>query len=262
MACGLCRSTLCERSNVRPLAWCTDQERSRCSVGPSKVNVKAVREVWCDCHVVLLCEDERQRESPTCCARVPSMKYTLWRRRLDSRPWGVIDIPYMVPCCVLGRLVRWSLGFSTDRDSSRDHGRASRERELSAFQSPFPIIHSVPRFSRVTVHVLSSIALARGSAPVTSRTQHTLTVGTVRLRPLKYWFFTLPVPASIIDLIESDAKALLWARYPELHTDEEGTAELGKLASLAVFNCFSKYKKMNELGSWRDTHTGPKSASL
>ena len=42
---------------------------------------------------------------------------------------------------------------------------------------------------------------------------------------VRYWFFTLPVPEKIIELIESDAKALLWARHPELHTDEEGTAK-------------------------------------
>ena len=29
---------------------------------------------------------------------------------------------------------------------------------------------------------------------------------------MRYWFFTLPVPQSIIDIIESDAVALLWAR--------------------------------------------------
>ena len=33
------------------------------------------------------------------------------------------------------------------------------------------------------------------------------------------------MPEKIIELIESDAKALLWARHPELHTDEEGTAK-------------------------------------
>ena len=42
---------------------------------------------------------------------------------------------------------------------------------------------------------------------------------------MRYWFFTLPVPDTIITLIETDAKALLWARYPELRTDEDGTAQ-------------------------------------
>ena len=45
---------------------------------------------------------------------------------------------------------------------------------------------------------------------------------------MRYWFFTLPVPTKIIEIIESDAKALLWARYPELRTDEEGTAKRSK----------------------------------
>ena len=41
---------------------------------------------------------------------------------------------------------------------------------------------------------------------------------------LRYWFFTLCVPDSIIEMIESDAKELLWASNPELQGDEDGTA--------------------------------------
>ena len=33
------------------------------------------------------------------------------------------------------------------------------------------------------------------------------------------------VPDKIIDLIEQDAKALLWAANPELHSNEDGTAQ-------------------------------------
>ena len=42
---------------------------------------------------------------------------------------------------------------------------------------------------------------------------------------MRYWFFTLIVPDKIIDLIEQDAKALLWAANPELHSNEDGTAK-------------------------------------
>ena len=42
---------------------------------------------------------------------------------------------------------------------------------------------------------------------------------------LRYWFFTLTVPERIITIVEQDAKQLLWAANPELHTDEEGTAK-------------------------------------
>ena len=45
---------------------------------------------------------------------------------------------------------------------------------------------------------------------------------------MRYWFFTLIVPDSIVDIIELDAKALLWASNPELHTDEVGTAQRSK----------------------------------
>ncbi len=40
---------------------------------------------------------------------------------------------------------------------------------------------------------------------------------------LRYWFFTLTVPDEIIDIVESDAREILWAAKPELRTDEEGT---------------------------------------
>ena len=42
---------------------------------------------------------------------------------------------------------------------------------------------------------------------------------------MRYWFFTLIVPDKIIDLIEQDANALLWAANPELHSNEDGTAK-------------------------------------
>ena len=40
---------------------------------------------------------------------------------------------------------------------------------------------------------------------------------------LRYWFFTLTVPDSIVTMIESDAKELLWAANPELHDNQLGT---------------------------------------
>ena len=42
---------------------------------------------------------------------------------------------------------------------------------------------------------------------------------------MRYWFFTLIVPDKIIDLIEQDANALLWAANPELHSNEDDTAK-------------------------------------
>ena len=44
----------------------------------------------------------------------------------------------------------------------------------------------------------------------------------------RYWFFFLTVPDEIIDMIEADAKALLWAAAPELQADEEGTTKRSK----------------------------------
>ena len=41
---------------------------------------------------------------------------------------------------------------------------------------------------------------------------------------MRYWFFSLIVPQTIIDLLESDAKELLWASNPELQGDQLGTA--------------------------------------
>ena len=41
---------------------------------------------------------------------------------------------------------------------------------------------------------------------------------------MRYWFFTLIVPQEIVDMLESDAKELLWASSPELHGDSHGTA--------------------------------------
>ena len=41
---------------------------------------------------------------------------------------------------------------------------------------------------------------------------------------MRYWFFFLPVPESIIDIIESDAKVLLWSAAPEFSSGEVGTA--------------------------------------
>ena len=40
---------------------------------------------------------------------------------------------------------------------------------------------------------------------------------------MRYWFFTLTVPDPIVNMIESDAKELLWASNPELHGDQDGT---------------------------------------
>ena len=40
---------------------------------------------------------------------------------------------------------------------------------------------------------------------------------------MRYWFFSLTVPQTIIDLLESDAKELLWASNPELQGDQLGT---------------------------------------
>ena len=40
---------------------------------------------------------------------------------------------------------------------------------------------------------------------------------------LRYWFFTMCVPDSIIGMVESDAKELLWASNPDLQGDQEGT---------------------------------------
>jgi hypothetical protein len=42
---------------------------------------------------------------------------------------------------------------------------------------------------------------------------------------MRYWFFTLIVPDKIINLIKQDAKALLWSTNPELHSNEDGTAQ-------------------------------------
>ena len=45
---------------------------------------------------------------------------------------------------------------------------------------------------------------------------------------LRFWFFTLTVPEEIIDMVESDAKEILWAAKPELRTNEEGTETSAK----------------------------------
>ena len=45
---------------------------------------------------------------------------------------------------------------------------------------------------------------------------------------LRFWFFTLTMPEEIIDMVESDAKEILWAAKPELRTNEEGTETSAK----------------------------------
>lgn len=45
---------------------------------------------------------------------------------------------------------------------------------------------------------------------------------------LRYWFFTLLVPNSIVSKVESDAKQLLWSMSPDLRTDEAGTSKRSK----------------------------------
>ena len=40
---------------------------------------------------------------------------------------------------------------------------------------------------------------------------------------MRYWFFTMVPPKDIIEMIESDAKELLWATNPRLDTGEKGT---------------------------------------
>ena len=40
---------------------------------------------------------------------------------------------------------------------------------------------------------------------------------------LRYWFFTMCVPDSIITMLEADAKELLWASNPDLQGDQDGT---------------------------------------
>ena len=41
---------------------------------------------------------------------------------------------------------------------------------------------------------------------------------------MRYWFFSLEVPHEIEAMLESDAKTILWAAAPSLHTDELGTS--------------------------------------
>ena len=45
---------------------------------------------------------------------------------------------------------------------------------------------------------------------------------------MRYWFFTLTVPPEIVSIVESDAKELLWATSPELHSDEQGTSDASR----------------------------------
>ena len=52
-------------------------------------------------------------------------------------------------------------------------------------------------------------------APLTGRN---ILLQSILYGSMRYWFFTLPVPPKIIELIESDAKALLWARHPDSFT--------------------------------------------
>ena len=40
---------------------------------------------------------------------------------------------------------------------------------------------------------------------------------------IRYWLFTMVPPPEVIELIESDAKELLWATNPHLDTSEKGT---------------------------------------
>ena len=44
----------------------------------------------------------------------------------------------------------------------------------------------------------------------------------------RFWLFSLVLPVRVRDLIEQDAKELLWASSPELKANEEGTEKQSK----------------------------------
>ena len=45
---------------------------------------------------------------------------------------------------------------------------------------------------------------------------------------MRYWFFSLPTPSSMVKALEEDVKQLLWAALPEFSAEEHGTSKRSK----------------------------------
>ena len=58
-----------------------------------------------------------------------------------------------------------------------------------------------------------------------SLTSRNLLLQSIFYGSFRYWLYFLVVPQSIIDIIESDAKQILWATEPALLSNEEGTSK-------------------------------------